>query len=151
MEHVLPGKGFETLRFGLNKEQVERIIGKPDEIEMIKLDDNDDKESIEAWHYDQSNFSISFDEHDDWRMGNISANNPNLVIEGVKFMNLSVLEAVNQIDKLDLGDFEVQDMEDGQKVIALYDNFINMWVDNDQIVEIQWSPFLDDEDEPIWP
>ena len=62
IKEILLGEGLGDIQFGMTKNQVEAVLGKPDESETHI--DNDDGEIFhsEHWHYDEYEISLAFDE-----------------------------------------------------------------------------------------
>jgi hypothetical protein len=61
------GQGLGILKFGLERNTVELLLGKPDEKETYSYT-ADDNDLTESWRYDDLGLSLSFDKEDDWRM-----------------------------------------------------------------------------------
>lgn len=154
MQEITLGQGLDNLTFGITREDVSRILGEPSEKEHME----GDKESgaLEAWHYDEQNLSLAFEEDANWRLLSITSASPDVLFEGIDLIGLSQGEVMEQMEVFELGEFELEDLSEdgllGQSVAANPDCSLNLFFDNDILAEIQWGPFWDDEKESvIWP
>lgn len=154
MHEITLGQGLGDLIFGNTREEVIKLIGEPTEKESIEGDA--DSGSMEAWHYDELDLSLSFEEDADWRLLSITTASPNVLFEGIDLIGLSQGEVLEQMEVFNLGEFEIEDLSDdgsSLQMVATNDDFsLNLFFDNDLLTEIQWGPFWDDEDgKVIWP
>ncbi len=154
MQEITLGQGLDNLTFGITREEVLNIMGEPNEKE--KIDGDKESGGMEAWHYDEQNISLSFEEDADWRLLSITSASAEILFEGIDLIGLSQGEVMEQMEVFDLGDFELEDLSEdgleGQTVAANPDCSLNLFFDNDILAEIQWGPFWDDDNEDvIWP
>jgi hypothetical protein len=91
------GKGFGSIEFGMTREEVKKITGEPDEIENYQHDEVSD-EKAEAWHFDDPEVSLAFEEFNDWKLTSIAVSSEDFFLEGKKIMGLNK-EEVLQIMK----------------------------------------------------
>jgi len=148
------GNGIGELKFGMTRKQVKIILGEPDEIEQIE--DDGETGASEAWHYDSKELSVTFDEEEEWRLTAMAASSASITFEGVDLLGLSQEETMQQIELMNLGEIEIDDVidedEDRQQVASIPEVSLNLWFDEGVLSEIQWGPFWDDEEETyIWP
>jgi len=153
-KNIKLGKGLDKLKFGMTRDQVTDAIGEPNEIENYNPLEEDEGESI-AWHYDELELSASFDEEDDYRLTSIAVSSSEYLFEGVNLIGLSEEEVMQQIELMDLGDVELETMEEEsalQSVGSIQEVSLNLWFENGELSEIQWGPFWDEEEDSyIWP
>jgi hypothetical protein len=155
MKNVKLGVGLENLKFGLTREEVIAAIGEPDEIEKFNSEEEEDGQS-EAWHYDELDLSATFDELDDWKLTSLAVSSPEYLFEGINLIGLSQQEVVQQIETMDLGEIEIEEITDEEGAVqelgSLPEVSLNLWFENGSLTEVQWGPFWDDEDEGYnWP
>lgn len=148
------GQGLDQLTFGLSREEVLQLLGEPSEKEFMEGDE--ESGAMEAWHYDEQELSIAFEEDTDWRLLSITAASPEVLFEGIDLIGLSQGEVMEQMEVFNLGEFDIEDLTDDgsadQMVATNTDFSLNLFFDNDLLAEIQWGPFWDDEkEEVIWP
>ncbi|ASB50852.1 hypothetical protein [Alkalitalea saponilacus] len=150
------GTGIGKLKFGMTRKEVVSIIGEPNEIEEFTPDETNDTGNSIAWHYDELELSASFDEEDNWRLTSLAVSSPDYLFEDINLIGLSQEEVMQQIEMMDLGDIELEDLSDedlvNQQVGSIPDVSLNLWFEDGILTEIQWGPYWDDEDESyIWP
>ncbi len=155
MKDILIGKGFDEIRFGMTRQEVKKVLGEPDEVDAYTSSDEAD-DNTEAYHYDELELSVSFDEVDDWRLGSIAISSEEAVLEGLALIGNSDEELLERVSNLDLGEYEREDVSSPEspdhEVISFYESSINFWLENGTVTEIQFGPIWDDENEEvIWP
>lgn len=141
------GEGLGDLFFGMSRMDVRKVLGDPDEIEVYKYT-QDSNEMAESWHFDKQEISITFFEEDaDWQLETIAVSSKKYKLMGTSFVGMSHDDVIAAIQKLDLGDFEDENVEGetDQKLIHLLDHNLFFWSDFDVIQEIQWEPLWHEE------
>ncbi|MBS2099454.1 hypothetical protein [Carboxylicivirga linearis] len=154
MQEITLGQGFGQLTFGMSRDEVKKLMGEPSEIEMI--DGDEESGAMEAWHYDEEELSLSFEEDGEWKLLSITTASPDVMFEGIDLIGLSQGEVMEQMEVFNLGEFEMEDLSDdgsAKEMVATNNDFsLNLFFENDLLAEIQWGPFFDDEEgEVIWP
>ncbi len=155
MKEIIVGKGYESIRFGMTRSEVEKILGKPDEIDSYASSE-EAEDNTEAYHYDEIELSVSFDELEDWKLSSIAVSDPDAELEGLKLIGVSSEELLEKVDALALGEYEREDVSSPEspdnEVISFMNSSINFWLEEDEVTEIQFGPFWDEEEEDfIWP
>jgi hypothetical protein len=143
------GQGFGSIRFGMDRDEVKKIAGEPDEIENYQHDEVDGGKA-EAWHYDETEVSFAFEEFNNWKLTSIAVSGLDFELKGKKLMGLQIDEVVKIIKSLNIGEVEKEDYssEDSPELqlITIEDAGLNFWFDEGVLTEIQWSPLWDEED-----
>jgi len=144
------GKGFGAIRFGMDRDEIKKIAGEPDEIEKYQHDDIRG-EDAEAWHYDEPEVSFAFEEFNDWKLTSIAVSSPEFKLGGKELIGLKVEEVINILKPLGLGDIAQEDCSTDETpdlhLVTVEESGLNLWFDEGLLTEIQWSPIWDDEDE----
>jgi hypothetical protein len=147
---IVPGVGFGTLKFGMSEEEVIKKIGKPDEIEVQEMDD---EESINIYYYDDLGVSMSFDSMEDFRLVEFAFDDSRYTMEKDFFPGMSKDLFLENADKL--GDYDMEDVSgEDTDVAELYvfeDKNINVWVKDGVVDTIQIGPFWSDDENVAWP
>ncbi len=148
---ILPGIGFDSIKFGMSEEEVIAVLGKPDEVEVQEMDDG---ESVNIYYYDEINVSISFDSMADMRLVEISFDDSSFTLLDKFFPGMSKELFLEHADEI--GEYFVEDLSDeGSDVNELYsfeDKNINVWIKEGAVDSIQIGPYWGDDDEEIlWP
>jgi hypothetical protein len=149
---IVPGRGVGKVLLGMTKEQVEEIIGKPDEFEEV---DYDDGESAVTWFYYDLQIDLNFESEDDFRLSFISAEKEKHHIGGKIKVGMAKQDVLNGCKELGLSTPEVEDFSSddvpNQQLIALEKENLNLWFTDGKLDEIQFGPFWKDDETPIWP
>jgi hypothetical protein len=150
------GQGLGDIKFGISRDKLKELLGEPDEKESFSLsEDAEGFDTTESWHYDEYEFSASFDEEFDWKLVRIAISSPNAELNGEKLIGISKDELLNKLDALDFCDLDFEDLssEDStnQELVAADEYGMTFWLDNGVVSEIQWEPLFVDEDTIRWP
>jgi len=145
MNKVLIGEGLDKIKFGMLRDEVKAILGEPNEIDEFEYEDSDKISA--AWHYDELEISLVFDEEIDWQLINIAISNPEAEISGKKVVGMSLDEALKFIEAQKLGEAAIMEKEDNEedadddyKEVFVEDSNISFWFDENILTEIQWGP-----------
>lgn len=145
------GEGIGLLYFGMNTQEVEQLLGKPDEVET--LDDDDDEIGGTTWHYDNLGLSCSFEEGDDLTLTSLSATDNKYTLRGKSLIGITYDDFEEIVEELDLGRMEYDNITEGdgpkQVVLEFNDESISFWFDDNILTEIQWGPHWDDQGD-LW-
>lgn len=136
--------GLGDLKFGMTQNEVRELIGEPDETETVDYaEDGEDGMKSLAWHYDAHEFSLGFDEEDDWLLVTISISSDAYTIGGAKLIGLSKDMVKKAIENLNITDLELDDWSNDegrkQELLSSEEKSINFWFDNNELTEIQWG------------
>ena len=150
MKEIIIGQGLGPVKFGMTRDQVEALLGAPDEVEENVDIDEDLDEAAEAWHYDELVMSASFDMEDDWRLGMMAISSEDATLNGKALIGLNrnqLLESLQDMGFEDLVFEDWSDEEDEDRHLVQSDtSAINFWLEEGVLTEIQWGPrYLDDE------
>jgi len=150
MKEIIIGQGLGPVKFGMTRDQVEALLGAPDEVEENVDIDEDLDEAAEAWHYDELEMSASFDMEDDWRLGMMAISSEDATLNGKALIGLNrnqLLESLQDMGFEDLVFEDWSDEEDEDRHLVQSDaSAINFWLEEGILTEIQWGPrYLDDE------
>jgi hypothetical protein len=145
------GNGFGSILFGMSREEVKKLTGEPDEIENYQHEGVNNEKS-EAWHFDDPEISLAFEEFNDWKLTSIAVSAPDFLLEGKNLMGLGKEEVLQALKKMNLGKIEQEDCSSDESpdlyLVSIEDAGLNLWFDENALTEIQWSIiWADDEDE----
>jgi hypothetical protein len=139
IKDIYVGKGIGQLTFGNTQEQVLSILGEPAEREKYSLSelDNDD---TEAWHYDDLDLSLSFDEENDWRLSSIAISSDEFLLDGEPLVGKSRDEIDALFKSKDWQpeeDAEVEKDDPACCLIHIDKAGMSFWLENNVVTEIQ--------------
>jgi len=142
---ILPGEGFGKLRFNMTRDEVRNVAGKPDEIEEFVFSG----ETVETWHYDKYDFSLSFEKELDNRLASIAISSPDALLNGERLIDKTKPEVVQMLKKMNITDFDEEIVEEDPDTIvtllSIYDLGLIFWFENDFLTEIQLGIFEDED------
>lgn len=154
MEHteIKAGQGLGEIKFGMNREQVQALLGDPDEIDQ----DGDAEDYImESWHYDAYDMSMSFDEGEEFRLVTIAASAEEYTINGQQLIGLNKTDLITKLRMLEFGKLSFEDVseddDENHSLVSAEEFAVNFWLEDDEVTEIQWTPVFVTEDVIRWP
>ena len=142
------GTGMGNIRFGYSMEQVKDVMGEPEEVEES---DEEDEFEHKAWNYWQKGYSFFFDREDDYRLSCIQTENPEVVLFGKKIFDLSGKEIKELLAKNGVTDFETEKLETGETRLSYEREMIDLYLENDQLLAVNFGVFINDDLEVQWP
>jgi hypothetical protein len=148
------GHGLGDITFGDTKEKIKHLLGEPSEIDTFNASGEEEGYLTEAWHYDDREFSLSFDEEDNWRLTTISVSSNESKYNADNLIGKSMEEVMKIMDTNDLGENEMDDLSDegvDQKLVSFLRASLNLWFEDGDLSEIQWGVLWSNEDTPSWP
>ncbi|MEM9894961.1 MAG: hypothetical protein AAF789_01210 [Bacteroidota bacterium] len=148
---ILLGRGLGDLLFGMTREKVEEIMGKPDHQEIEEYDGA----RQDLWEYHAMRLNLTFDEAEDWRLVILSVSSDEYSIRDQQLIGLDMDELMDELNIMHFEDLEVEDAssedQPNQKLISSDHHAINFWLNDGILEEIQWSPKISDDNTIRWP
>lgn len=155
MKTIIIGQGLGPVRFGMTRDQLTQLLGKPDEVEENVDMDEDLDEQAEAWHYDALEASFSFDAEDDWRLGMIAISDGDVTLNSRKLIGMNRQTLLENLQDMGFDDLVFEDWSDeddpDRKLVQSEAAAINFWLEDGELCEIQWGPRMLDDDNVDWP
>jgi len=149
---IIPGKGIGNILLGMKIADVEKILGKPDDKEVIEYDDGEN--SCTLYYFDLQ-IDLTFESDDDDRLSFISIENEQFSIENKVKVGQSIDEVKSLCKTLSFSEPELEDMSSddapNQKLLSYDNENINFWFTDNSLDEIQIGPYWKDDETPIWP
>jgi hypothetical protein len=150
--NIIPGKGVGNVLLGMKASEVEKILGTPDDKEVLEYDDGEN--SITLYYFDLQ-IDLTFESDDDDRLSFISVENEKFSIAGKVKIGQSKEEVKNHCKALSYSEPELEDMSSddvpNQELLSFDNENINFWFTDNELDEIQIGPFWKDDETPIWP
>ncbi len=153
---IVPGQGLGIIKFGMTRDQVRQLLGDPDEVDQFGYEDSEDEEDqTEAWHYDALNASFSFDAIDNWRLNGIAVSDPAYLLKDQSLIGMNRNSLQETLSSMGLGEVVVDDWSEEtmpeDKLLCIDDISMNFWLESDELAEIQWGPYVDEDENVHWP
>jgi len=154
LSEIKPGVGLGDFLFGMSKDQVRKLMGEPDEIESNSHDD-DDEDITESWHYDEVEVSLGFEKSEDWKLCTIAVSDPDVLLNGKKPIGMSADKITELLRDLDVKkpvkeDWSSAESPDYHSITAEELEMV-FWIEDGEVMDIQWGPYFIDEDTIRWP
>lgn len=154
LKSIDPTVGLGQLKFGMTRDDVKRMLGEPNDVDTYSFSGSDEDLS-ESWHYDDLDLSMSFDQEDDYRLITIAVSSEYYEMGGKNLVGKKRDEVLAELKSAGMKDLEFEDGDvldmPNHKLISSPSLFINFWLEDDVLREIQWSPEFTDDDEILWP
>ncbi|MFD2999843.1 hypothetical protein ACFS7Z_05695 [Pontibacter toksunensis] len=142
------GKGLGKIKFGLTMEEVEELIGEPEEVEES---DKEDEFEHQAWNYWEEGYSLYFDKEDDYRLSCIETANREVQIWGERVFEMSKDQVLRLFADNDITGPEEEEAETGETRVSFEKEMIDLYFDEDQLIAVNFGVFINDNLEVIWP
>ena len=145
---IILGQGIGEIRFGLTMDEVEAIMGKPEEVETSE---EDEEFEYEVWNYWEEGYSFYFDEDDDYRLGLIETANEEVTLFGQKIFQMKQAEVEALLKSKGLSNPDKDTLETGEKHVTYEKEMLDMYFDKDALVTVKFGVFVGDDLEVQWP
>lgn len=149
---IIPGVGFDKIKFGMTQDEVESILGEPDEVEEQNYGDG---ESAEVYYYDEIGVSMSFDAEEEFRLVEISLEDEEFILLDTIHVGQPLEEVLSLADKAELGEYDSEDLSndgfEGKELFTFEKDNINFWFDDQILSSIQIGPYWIDDENIKWP
>ncbi|WP_299758771.1 hypothetical protein [uncultured Pontibacter sp.] len=142
------GKGLGKIKFGLSMEEVEELLGEPEEVEES---DEEDEFEHQAWNYWEDGYSLYFDKEDDYRLSCIETANREVLIFGERVFEMSREQIMQLFTDNDITNPEEEEAETGETRISFEKEMIDLYFDEDQLIAVNFGVFINDDLEVVWP
>ncbi|MCX2740562.1 hypothetical protein [Pontibacter anaerobius] len=142
------GKGLGKIKFGLTMDEVEELIGEPEEVEES---DEEDEFEHQAWNYWEEGYSLYFDKEDDYRLSCIETANREVLIFGERVFEMSREQILQLFADHDIINPEEEEAETGETRISFEKEMIDLYFDEDQLIAVNFGVFINDDLEVVWP
>ncbi len=147
---IRPMQGFGVLNFGVNQEEVRKILGEPAEKETIDVEG--EIHEVEVWSYWDQGYSLYFEKD----LGNVCTNfetdHEDVTLFGKKVFELSLDAVVALMQENGYNEVEVEDDDELEETIVFFHEAHMQFVfDKDKMVLVSWAVAMDDKDNILWP
>ncbi len=144
---INPGIGIGQIKFGIVRDELQNLIGSPDNIES----NNDIEDDVDiTWEYQGGTLLFYFDEEDKYKLGGIELENPEVELFGAKIFDLTINETKELLDKNDAIDIEEEDV-DSEIVLSIDSIGLTLYYENNELDSVQISPLYLDDENFKWP
>jgi len=147
---IKPLKGFGSLKFGATQQEVEKILGKPQETEVIDMEG--DIQEVEVWSYWEDGHAVYFEKALDNVCTNFETDHPDATLFGQKVFELDKDGIIKLMEDQAFTSHEVEEDKDLDELILFFhDAHMQFVFENDQLVLVSWAVAMDEEEEVDFP
>jgi hypothetical protein len=156
IKEIIPGVGLGAIKFGMTRDEVKKIAGKPDDVENLPGFEEEVNDELESWHYDEHEFSLVFDADYDWRLVSIAVSDPFFIFHGKSIVGMEKQEVLDLFAEHTIEISNVEDVSDEEnpdlELIESDDEGMMVWFENDEVIEVQILPDVEEDGETlVWP
>ena len=156
IKEILPGSGLRAIKFGMTRDEVIKIAGKPDDVENLPGFEEEISDTLESWHYDEYEFSLVFDADYEWRLVSIAVSDPYFTYNGVSIVGMDKQDVMDMLEKNNIEISGMEDVSDEEnpnlELVESDEEGLMIWFENDEAIEIQILPDVEEDGETlIWP
>lgn len=147
--YIVAGIGLGKLKFGMERNTVQLIFGKPEEKQNYSYTKEED-DLTESWHYDELELSLGFNQEDDWRLIEIAITSQDYRFREFSPIGLSKQQLIDKLKEKKVNDLQFEEWttieSQSHELLSSESLGMNFWFDENILTEVQWGPlFLDDE------
>lgn len=138
--------GLENLKFGESPEKVENALGKPDEVEDIG-DEGDEDLSTILWNYDNYGLTVFFEGKNNHVLSCFETDNEETTLFGKKIFPMSEAEIIALMKENGLTQIDSDEEEWGEKRVSFDEALIDFYFQNEKLVTVNWGVFVNEDGE----
>jgi len=154
IQNIEPKIGLGNLKFGMFQDEVKDIIGLPNEIEIYQYL-SETQERPENWYFEDLELSLNFSSEDDWRLDTISINSNYYSLWDKIRIGQSMDDVQEILIQQNVNEYLCEDWSSREspdhKLYEIDEFYLNLWFNNRELSEIQWSPKFINENDIEWP
>ncbi|MBS1652370.1 MAG: hypothetical protein JSU07_10200 [Bacteroidetes bacterium] len=136
-------KGFGNIAFGETIDAVEKILGKPEEIQVIEDDVLNNHTNV--LHYWNKGFSLFFDKQRHNTLCSVEIDCRDTVLFGKLIFKLSITELVSLMKEQGFSLSETETHSWGEKRVSFDDAGLDCYFENNKLTTINFGIIDDDE------
>lgn len=148
---IILGKGIAGVEFGMIQAEVEKTLGKADEVGEYSL--SPEESSITLFYHNRG-LSFTFESVDQDKLSYISVHKDSYHLFNFIKLGLPKRMLLDEIEHFQLGkpEFENADSEEfpTHELIYFTSENLHLWFDDGKISEIQFGPFWEDIKTIVW-
>ena len=151
---ITSGEGLGGIKFGFTREEVEALMGEPEEKEVYDL--NDDKDyKTESWHYDEYEIALSFVLFDEWRLVSVTCSFEDSLLFGKEVVGMKKKQLLKLLEQNNVKDIQYENCssDDVADLLLAFSMSLgmNFWLEEGLVTDVEFGIKYDEQEEPIWP
>lgn len=152
---IKPRIGLGEIKFGMSREEITDILGKPEFQEITSFEDEGEEFKSDSWEYHGLRVDLSFEESEEWKLVIISVSSDDYMLNGKQLIGSDMEELMGDLSDMNINDIEVEDLSTDENpdfmLISSEEYAINFWVPNNVVEEIQIAPGINEDNTIAWP
>ena len=141
---IKPNIGFGEITFGSTKDEIVKIVGKPEESEELS---EDDEFYAVACNYWDEGYTLFFEGEDHAIFSCVETDNASSVLFGKQIFKLNEKDIVDLMKKNGFKELETEVETWGEKRVSFEDALIDFYFDHDKLVSVNWGVVFDENEE----
>ncbi|MDX5346257.1 MAG: hypothetical protein LPK19_03335 [Hymenobacteraceae bacterium] len=142
------GIGLGDIKFGYTMEEIEKMLGEPEEVE--ESDETDEFEH-QAWNYWEDGYSFYFDKEDDYRLSCIETANPDVTLWGETIFDKEINQVKDLFKQHNIENPEIERLETGETRLSYEKEMIDIYYEGEKMIAVNFGVFINDDLEVVWP
>ncbi|MBK6963594.1 MAG: hypothetical protein IPH20_06490 [Bacteroidales bacterium] len=138
--------GLDDLKFGDLPDNVEKILGKPGEIENLGEEADEDLDTI-LWNYDKEGLSVFFEGKNNHVLSCFETDNRDATLFGQKVFDMNEEEITKLMNKEGLTQIDSEVEEWGEKRVSFDEALIDFYFQDGKLVTVNWGVFVNENGE----
>jgi hypothetical protein len=138
--------GLDDLKFGDLPDNVEKILGKPGEIENLGEEADEDLDTI-LWNYDKEGLSVFFEGKNNHVLSCFETDNRDATLFGQKVFEMNEEEITKLMNKEGLTQIDSEVEEWGEKRVSFDEALIDFYFQDGKLVTVNWGVFVNENGE----
>ena len=145
---IKPMEGLGELNFGVTKEEVERMVGAPEDVE--EMDTENDIRTL-IWHYWSKGFSAFFDEDNNFKLSSLEVDNQMATLWGQLIFNMKEEELIELFRSKGFKEIDTEEQEWGERRVSIDDAMVDLYFEEGELNSINFGVFINDLEIAVWP
>jgi len=143
---ILLLEGLDEMKFGDAPEMVDGVLGKPQEVENLGEEADEDLDTI-LWNYDKEGLSVFFEGKNNHVLSCFETDNAEATLFGKKVFNMSEEEIVALMKEEGLTQIDSEVEEWGEKRVSFDEGLIDFYFQDGKLVTVNWGVFVNEDGE----
>ena len=145
---IKPMEGLGELNFGVTKEEVERMVGAPEDVEEMDTENNI---RTLIWHYWSKGFSAFFDEDNNFKLSSLEVDNQMTTLWGQLIFNMKEEELIELFRSKGFKEIDIEEQEWGERRVSIDDAMVDLYFEDGELNSINFGVFINDLEIAVWP
>ncbi|KAF0202669.1 MAG: hypothetical protein FD170_1843 [Bacteroidetes bacterium] len=138
--------GLDDLKFGDSPETVEKMLGKPVEVEDIGEEADIDLDTY-LWNYDSLGLTVFFEGKNNHVLSCFETDNEETTLFGKKIFPMTEAEIVALMKENGLTQIDSEEEEWGEKRVSFDEALIDFYFQDSKLVTVNWGVFVNENGE----